>query len=92
MMLLLCFSFFSKEGERHLFERLRSGSEHVFIYEDPNLQELARSKMPLDEMKNKAKAQSEGTRNSEGLAEVDERDCLILLLLNWFKCKLAFFS
>ena len=62
----------------------------MFIYEDPVMMSFARLKIPLEELKRKARAQSLSTGNPSGSVNdwVDERDCLLLLIINWFKCKM----
>lgn len=76
--------------ETSFYERLKSTSDHVFIYEDPVMMSFALLKIPLEELKKKAKEQSVSTGSPNGSVNdlVDERDCLLLLLLNWFKCKI----
>lgn len=81
---LLCFLFKEKEGDFLL--RLQSSLQHVLLYEDPDLQERARSIIPLAELKKKAKEASQKTKQG-GEVGVDERDCLVLELLSWFKGK-----
>lgn len=72
------------DKERDFLMRLRSSLQHVLLYEDPDLQQRARDKIPLSELMTKAKEASERTKQG-GEAGVDERDCLILELLSWFK-------
>ena len=66
--------------------RLQSFLQHVLLYEDENLQRQTRNIIPLAELKEKAKESSEKTKQA-GDSGVDERDCLILVLLDWFKGK-----
>ena len=80
------FLFLFKEKERDFLLRLRSSLQHVLLYEDPDLQGRARSIIPLPELEKKAKEASQKTKQG-GEAGVDERDCLILELLSWFKGK-----
>ena len=78
------FQFIFKDKERDFLMRLRSSLQHVLLYEDPDLQQRACDKIPLSELMTKAKEASERTKQG-GEAGVDERDCLILELLSWFK-------
>lgn len=80
------FHFLFKEKERDFLLRLRSSLQHVLLYEDPDLQQRARNIIPLAELGKKAKEASQKTKQG-GEAGVDERDCLILELLSWFKGK-----
>ena len=65
----------------------------MFIYEDAVMMSFACLKIPLEELKRKAKEQSLSTGSPSGSVNdwVDERDCLLLLLLNWFKCKMLIY-
>lgn len=74
----------SSEKERDFLLRLQSSLQHVLLYEDPDLQRRARDIIPLAELEKKAKEASQKTKQG-GEAGVDERDCLILELLSWFK-------
>ena len=80
------FHFLFKEKERDFLLRLQSSLQHVLLYEDPDLQQRARDIIPLAELKKKAKEASQKTKQG-GEAGVDEKDCLILELLSWFKGK-----
>ena len=80
------FHFLFKEKERDFLLRLRSSLQHVLLYEDPDLQQRARNIIPLAELEKKAKEASQKTKQG-GEAGVDEKDCLILELLSWFKSK-----
>ena len=80
------FYFLFKEKERDFLLRLRSSLQHVLLYEDLDLQRRARNIIPLVELEKKAKEASQKTKQG-GEAGVDERDCLILELLSWFKGK-----
>ena len=66
--------------------RLHSSLQHVLLYEDKDLQRRAREMIPLAELEKRAKEASERTKQG-GDGGVDERDCLVLELLNWFKGK-----
>lgn len=73
-----------KEKEKDFLLRLQSQLQHVLLYENPDLQRRARDIIPLAELEKKAKEASQKTMQG-GEAGVDERDCLVLELLLWFK-------
>lgn len=56
----------------------------MLLYEDPELQQRTREFIPLAELRKRAKEASDRTKEGGG-SGVDERDCLILELLSWFK-------
>ncbi|KAL9958982.1 hypothetical protein ACROYT_G036062 [Oculina patagonica] len=72
------------EKEKEFLLRLQSSLQHVLLYENPDLQQRARDIIPLAELEHRAKGASQKTKQG-GEAGVDERDCLILELLSWFK-------
>jgi len=74
----------SSDNERDFLLRLQSSLQHVLLYEDPDLRRQTHSIIPLAELKKKAKEASERTKQG-GETGVDEKDCLILELLSWFK-------
>lgn len=74
----------STDNERDFILRLQSSLQHVLLYEDEDLQRRTKSIIPIEELRKKAKKASENTKEN-GQAGVDERDCLILELLSWFK-------
>lgn len=80
------FTLQDQRQERDFLLRLQSFLQHVLLYEDENLQRQTRNIIPLAELKEKAKESSEKTKQA-GDSGVDERDCLILVLLDWFKGK-----
>ena len=71
------------QNERQFLARLQSLSAGVNHYEDPHLQEKARSLMPVSELEQRAKERSEKSKEN-GQDGVDERDCLLLEVLEWF--------
>ncbi|XP_076443341.1 peptide-N(4)-(N-acetyl-beta-glucosaminyl)asparagine amidase-like [Babylonia areolata] len=67
-------------------QKIRQSMEHVKLYEDPNLQQKARTTIPLDILQQEAEARLHSLQQSGGdSAGVDLKDCLLLELLNWFK-------
>ena len=73
-----------KGKEKDFLLRLQSSLQHVLLYEDPDLQRRAYNIIPVAELKKKAHEASQKTSQGGG-GGVDERDCLILELLYWFK-------
>ena len=62
----------------------------MLLYEEDDLQTIARSYIPLDELKTKAEKEYSKTKNLNPTSSVE--DCLLLELLAWFKSKaLPFF-
>ncbi|XP_048580324.1 peptide-N(4)-(N-acetyl-beta-glucosaminyl)asparagine amidase isoform X2 [Nematostella vectensis] len=72
------------QSQAQFYAKLKSSSDHVMIYEDPDLQKRARSHLPVRELEQKAEEMSKASRDSGGKC-VDVKDCLILVLLEWFK-------
>lgn len=75
---------YPSDKEKDFLLRLHSSLRHVLLYEDKDLQRRALEMIPLAELEKKAKEASERTKQG-GDGGVDERDCLVLELLNWFK-------
>jgi len=65
-------------NQRTFYQRLKSSAVHVHVYEDPKMIQYCLSKIPLDRLSKEAKEKSRAST-------VDQKDCLLLLLLNWFK-------
>ena len=63
---------------------MKGSADHVMFYEDGDLQRRARSLIPMAELERKAKVMSEGSKEP-GSNGVDEKDCLLLELLTWYK-------
>ena len=70
---------YPQPNQRAFYQKLKSSATHVFIYEEPVMIRYCLSKIPIEKLKREAKDKSIAT-------SVDESDCLLLLLLNWFKC------
>lgn len=69
------------QGQYHSFlEELRNLAKHVLLYEDPHLQEAAREKMPLDELK---KRRDERISKTSSAYEMEFG--LLFELIVWFK-------
>ena len=56
------------------------------MYEQPELQKLALSIIPVTELKRKARKAS-GKNKEGGEGWIDEEDCLLFELSSWFKGK-----
>jgi hypothetical protein len=54
------------------------------IYEDLDLQRSARALIPVSDLESKAHTLSQDTKDGQNKG-IDARDCLILVLLDWFK-------
>ncbi|XP_062574354.1 peptide-N(4)-(N-acetyl-beta-glucosaminyl)asparagine amidase-like [Saccostrea cucullata] len=78
--------------ERRFFTKIESNLVHVLLYEDPRLQQKARSVIPLETLKKEAhdKLETIKKEDSSALASIDFRDLMLLGLLSWFKN--SFFS
>merc|ERR1719427_634994 len=71
----------SSEGERTFYQRIVTQLQVVFMYENPELQELARRCIPVQRLQEQAKKAFEASSD----ATHNERDYLLLQLLAWFK-------
>lgn len=70
------------------FTRIKSTVELVFLYEEKELQELALSKMPMARLNEQAEKDGVSSKHQHGKQSVSQQDCLLLLLLAWFKSKI----
>lgn len=73
--------------ERQFYARLLSSYNQVLMYEDPKLQDLYLSHVPVDELQKRAEELQQKKLKAEN-KEISSQDCLLLALLKWFKCKL----
>lgn len=71
--------------EATFFSSIQSCVNKAFLYEEDELQNLARSKIPVSKLKEKADKNSQATSDQTGKCLVSMNDCLLLLLLQWFK-------
>lgn len=53
------------------------------LYEDPHIQQVALSHVPVEKLKKKAKEACEKSKKG-GQDGVDEKDCFLLEVLRWF--------
>ncbi|KAJ8020029.1 Peptide-N(4)-(N-acetyl-beta-glucosaminyl)asparagine amidase [Holothuria leucospilota] len=82
----VCMVTTAQTSELGFHQKLRSSADHVYHYEDPQLQQKARSVIPSEELKRKASQRlssiNQGNTDDHPL---DVRDFLLLELLKWFK-------
>lgn len=65
------------------FQSLSSNTNQVLLYEEEDLQEIARSSIPMDTLQKKADKEFNKLKNTD--PSLTQRDCLLLELLAWFK-------
>lgn len=79
----------NRESEAATYRKIVSHYEHVLKYENPRLQAKARSVIPIEALSKKA---NENLSNNpqfsgqNGNVPLHYDDCMILALLEWFKC------
>ena len=71
------------QNEKEFFGTLQFMSQAVRLYEDPRIQQVALSHVPVEELKDKAKEACEKSKEG-GQDGVDEKDCFLLEVLAWF--------
>ena len=71
--------------EAIFYGRLLSSYNHVLKYEDPQLQDLYLSHIPVAELQTRAEKIREEKLNDN--KETSLQDCVLLALLKWFKCE-----
>ena len=72
--------------ETEFYTKLLSSFDQVLMYEDPQLQNLYLSHIPVGELQTRAEEIRQEKLNEN--KEMSSQDCLLLALLKWFKCKL----
>ena len=72
------------QGMQTFYGRMVSSINLIFLYEDDELQKLARDVIPVERLEEQAKRQHESHVENKGTS-LGERDCLLILLLAWFK-------
>ncbi|CAN2389743.1 domain present in PNGases and other hypothetical proteins [Pristimantis euphronides] len=75
----------SLASEIKFFKTLQSNSQHVVMYELPELQQKAREHVPVSELRAGAQEQLQQARSLESDTTMNEDDFLMLQLLRWFK-------
>ncbi|XP_066441524.1 peptide-N(4)-(N-acetyl-beta-glucosaminyl)asparagine amidase [Eleutherodactylus coqui] len=75
----------SLASEIKFFKTLQSNSQHVAMYELPELQQKAREHIPESELRARAQKQLQEARSLESDTTINEDDFLTLQLLQWFK-------
>ncbi|KAM4689270.1 peptide-N(4)-(N-acetyl-beta-glucosaminyl)asparagine amidase isoform 2-T2 [Discoglossus pictus] len=72
-------------SEIKLFKSLQANSQHVRMYEKPELQQKALETIPVAELKKKAEEKLLQTKSLDADTTLNEEDFLMLELLRWFK-------
>ncbi|XP_072009709.1 peptide-N(4)-(N-acetyl-beta-glucosaminyl)asparagine amidase [Engystomops pustulosus] len=72
-------------SEIKFFKTLQANSQHVLVYELPELQQKAREHIPVSELNARAQEKLKQARSLEVDTTVNEDDFLTLELLRWFK-------
>ena len=72
--------------EAQFYSKLLSFYNHVLMYEDTKLQELYLSHIPVAELQARAEEIKKEKFENESKT-MSLKDCLLLALLKWFKCK-----
>ncbi len=73
--------------ETEFYTKLLSSFDQVLMYEDPELQNLYLSHIPVGDLQTRAEEIRQEKLNEN--KEMSSQDCLLLALLKWFKCKLS---
>ena len=71
--------------EAIFYGKLLSSYNHVLMYQDPQLQDLYLSHIPVAELQTRAEQIRQEKLNDK--KETSFQDCLLLALLKWFKCE-----
>lgn len=71
--------------EAQFYMKLLSSYDQVLMYEDPQLQDLYLSHIPVMELQTRAEEIRGGKLDAN--EEMSSQDCLVLALLKWFKCE-----
>ena len=79
-----------EQKEAQFYAKLLSSYNHVLMYEDPQLQDLYLSHIPVVELQARGE-EIRQTKLSEN-KEMSSQDCLLLALLKWFKSKLVWIN
>ena len=76
-----------QQMEKRFFVKIESSLVHVLMYEDPRLQQKAKSIIPVENLKKEAHRKFEEIKKADSAASknVDFRDLMLLELLSWFK-------
>ncbi|KAM9308819.1 peptide-N(4)-(N-acetyl-beta-glucosaminyl)asparagine amidase [Gastrophryne carolinensis] len=72
-------------SEVKFFQTLQTNSDHVLVYEQPDLQQKARDHIPVSELKTRARENLAQAGSLDSDATISEDDFLMLELLRWFK-------
>ena len=72
--------------EAKFYSRLLASYDQVLMYEDQTLQDLYLSHIPVVELQTRAETIRKEKLENES-KEMSSQDCLVLVLLKWFKGK-----
>ncbi|KAL6100090.1 ngly1 [Pungitius sinensis] len=75
----------SLENSMSFFLSLQSNFQHVMIYEDPELQQKARSHIPHQQLSSDAEQKLTEAKAADPECKLGMEDFLVLELLRWFK-------
>ncbi|XP_051927064.1 peptide-N(4)-(N-acetyl-beta-glucosaminyl)asparagine amidase isoform X1 [Hippocampus zosterae] len=75
----------SQVGSKNFSGTLQSNFQHVLLYENPELQQKARSCIPHKQLLYAAKQKLKLAQQAETECKLGEEDFLVLELLRWFK-------
>ncbi|XP_029022471.1 peptide-N(4)-(N-acetyl-beta-glucosaminyl)asparagine amidase isoform X2 [Betta splendens] len=73
------------ENSMSFFLTLQSNFQHVMVYENPELQEKARSHVPHQQLSSAAQDKLQEAKEAEPDCKLGIEDCLAIQLLRWFK-------
>ncbi|XP_049606380.1 peptide-N(4)-(N-acetyl-beta-glucosaminyl)asparagine amidase isoform X2 [Syngnathus scovelli] len=77
-------------SRKNFFVTLQSNSQHVLLYEKPEIQQKARSYIPYTQLSLAADQKLKLAQEAETECKLGKDDFVVLELLRWFKCH--FFS
>lgn len=75
----------SLESSMSFFVTLQSNFQHVLVYENPVLQEKARSLIPHQQLSSAAEQKLRDAKEADPECKLGKEDFLVLELLRWFK-------
>ncbi|XP_077363448.1 peptide-N(4)-(N-acetyl-beta-glucosaminyl)asparagine amidase isoform X2 [Festucalex cinctus] len=75
----------SMVSNRNFFVTLQSNFQHVLLYENPKLQQIARSCIPYKKLSSAAEQKLKLAKEAEPDCKLGKEDFLVLELLRWFK-------
>nr|XP_020476497.1 peptide-N(4)-(N-acetyl-beta-glucosaminyl)asparagine amidase [Monopterus albus] len=75
----------SLESSMSFFVTLQSNFQHVMLYENPELQQKAKTHIPHQQMSSTAQHKLKGAKEADPECKLGIEDFLVLELLQWFK-------